>query len=101
MKLLEGTHVWKIDIYTDEQIPLGANWHETLQKKILACDVALLLISDAYFTSEYIKRHELDQFIEPQVQKNRESFARWIVEKGSNHEKWRDFYKRLGFKEQE
>ncbi|SDK96659.1 TIR domain-containing protein [Catalinimonas alkaloidigena] len=48
-----------IQVYTDEQIPLGENWHEALQTEIHACDFAILLVSDQFMHSKYIKEEEV------------------------------------------
>ena len=49
----------KINIFTDESIPLGSDWHEKIQQEAAACDVAILLVSDQFMNSDYIKEHEV------------------------------------------
>ena len=49
----------QLDIWTDEHIPLGDDWHETIQKEIEACDMAILLVSDKFMDSNYIKEEEV------------------------------------------
>jgi GTPase SAR1 family protein len=63
-KPLQHNGNYKIEIYSDEQIPLGSNWHTELQREVLNCDIAILLISDTFFTSEYIRQQELNRFID-------------------------------------
>jgi len=46
-------------IWTDEKIPLGEDWHEAIQKAVASCDIAVLLVSDQFMNSEYIKKEEV------------------------------------------
>ncbi len=46
-------------IWTDEKIPLGDDWHEAIQKEVASCDIAVLLVSDKFMTSKYIKQEEV------------------------------------------
>lgn len=52
-----------VRIYTDKDIPLGEDWHQDIQEAITKCDIAVLLVSDAFMNSEYIKRHEVENLI--------------------------------------
>jgi tetratricopeptide (TPR) repeat protein len=47
-------------------IILGEHWHEQIQRAIFDCDFGLLLISPAFLSSQYIREHELSQFIVPE-----------------------------------
>lgn len=51
------------DVWEDTQIPIGTDWNEFIQEKIKTCDFAILLISGNFMCSEYIKEHELREFI--------------------------------------
>ncbi|MEW6521681.1 MAG: leucine-rich repeat domain-containing protein [Thermodesulfobacteriota bacterium] len=50
-------------IWTDEKIPLGADWHEKIQQQVSSCDLAILLVSDRFMTSEYIKEYEVARLL--------------------------------------
>jgi hypothetical protein len=50
----EGLEVWD-----DRRIAAGAGWAEEIGQAIAACDVALLLISAAFLTSEFILGNEI------------------------------------------
>ena len=54
----------QLDIWTDEHVLLGDDWHETIQKEIEACDMAILLVSDEFMTSKYIKEEEVDKLFD-------------------------------------
>ena len=49
-----------VNTYTDENIPLGEDWHQNIQNAIVECDIAILLVSDAFMNSQYIKKHEVE-----------------------------------------
>ncbi len=51
-------------LWDDSHLPLGSNWHGEIQKRIVECEFALLLISADFFNSEYIKKNELKAFLE-------------------------------------
>lgn len=51
------------DIWEDTQIPVGCDWNEFIEEKVKSCDFAILLISGNFLYSEYIKEHELKEFI--------------------------------------
>lgn len=48
-------------------IDLGKEWHPTILKARDECDYGLLLLSPAFFASEYIREHELPQLLERDV----------------------------------
>ncbi len=54
----------RLNIFTDERIALGSDWHKKIQQEAAACDVAILLVSDHFMTSDYIKEHEVTVLIE-------------------------------------
>ncbi len=49
--------------WQDTEIELGADWHAQIQAAIRTCDFGLLLVSPAFFASDYITRQELRHFI--------------------------------------
>lgn len=51
------------DIWEDNKIPIGEDWHQFIQDKIQECDFAILFISGNFLYSDYISNHELKQFI--------------------------------------
>ncbi len=54
---------YEVEVWDDEKIPLGSNWHTEIQNALQSSHIAILLISNTYFTSSYIKKEELDKFI--------------------------------------
>jgi hypothetical protein len=55
---------YEVEVWDDEKIPLGSNWHNEIQKALQSSHIAILLISNTYFTSDYIKKEELEKAIE-------------------------------------
>lgn len=55
---------YEVEVWDDEKIPLGSNWHTEIQNALQSSHIAILLISNTYFTSSYIKKEELDKFVE-------------------------------------
>ncbi len=49
----------QLKIWSDEKIPLGEDWHESIQAEVATCDFAILLISDKFMASKYIKQEEV------------------------------------------
>ena len=49
--------------WSDGDIILGTDWHERIQRAIRDCDMGFLLVSPSFFSSEYIKEHELPHFL--------------------------------------
>jgi hypothetical protein len=50
--------------WNDSQIKVGQKWHEAIQGAIADCAFAILLISPAFFDSDYIEKNELRLFLE-------------------------------------
>ena len=46
-------------IWRDGLIPLGADWHETIQAALRECDKSLLFVSPEFLRSDYIRDYEL------------------------------------------
>ncbi|HEX5151613.1 MAG TPA: leucine-rich repeat domain-containing protein [Parafilimonas sp.] len=62
LKALDDDYTFSI--FKDEQILLGEDWNNRLQKEIAETDVAVLLLSSAFLQSEYITKNELGIFLE-------------------------------------
>lgn len=57
---------YKVRTWVDQNIFLGENWHERIQAEIKKSDMSILLLSDDFFNSKYIKDHEMSLFIDQQ-----------------------------------
>lgn len=44
-----------IDIWTDAEIPLGSNWDDKIKQNLDKADIVILVISQAFLNSDYIK----------------------------------------------
>ncbi|MCJ7604214.1 MAG: leucine-rich repeat domain-containing protein [Desulfobulbaceae bacterium] len=53
----------QLDIWTDEKIPLGDDWHEKIQQEVASSDLAILLVSDRFMTSDYINHEEVARLL--------------------------------------
>lgn len=62
LKAIEGDY--KFDIFKDEQILMGQDWHERLQNEVRDANLAILLLSSSFLKSEYINNNELAIFLE-------------------------------------
>jgi hypothetical protein len=49
---------FEIEVFADDGIPLGTDWDKHLQDKVAGCDVMLLLVSQAFINSSYIRENE-------------------------------------------
>jgi len=49
---------YKISIWTDRKILAGENWHQVIQDSLNKSDFAIFLVSNDFFGSDYIKKHE-------------------------------------------
>jgi hypothetical protein len=58
-----------LDIWDDTRIDLGSDWHTEIQQALLNAKVAVLLISQAFLASDYIRGHELPLLLERAQQK--------------------------------
>jgi hypothetical protein len=59
-------HSSEWDIWADDQLPLGKSWPKEIQKNIDKCDFAILLVSEDFFNSKYIKEEEFNKFLKRQ-----------------------------------
>ncbi|MCC5805799.1 MAG: TIR domain-containing protein [Opitutales bacterium] len=58
---------FQFDIWSDEQILAGNEFHPEIRRKLYGCDLCLALLSPAYFASEYITKYELPPITEGKV----------------------------------
>lgn len=62
---IQGRKDFEFRQWLDEDIIVGkVGWHKQIQDAITACDLGVLLLSKAFFNSEYIKEKELIHFID-------------------------------------
>lgn len=63
---------WKI--WTDRNIQIGSDWFQSIEKSITISDIAVLLISANFLSSEFIKEQEFSTFIKLKNQKTNFNF---------------------------
>lgn len=56
---LSGLRHVGVEFWTDQEIPAGAAWDAAIRAQIADADVALLLVSQAFLDSEYVRDEEL------------------------------------------
>ncbi|NEO33169.1 MAG: TIR domain-containing protein [Symploca sp. SIO3C6] len=49
----------QVDIWSDQEIELGENWHDRIQRTLEQVKAAILLVSPAFLASRYIRNSEL------------------------------------------
>ena len=59
-----------LNLWADTKIPPGADWSTEIKKALAAAKVAVLLVTINYLTSEFIKNHELPEFIRASKEDN-------------------------------
>ncbi len=52
------------DVWTDREIPTGAQWREEIDKALARTRIALLLLTQNFLASRFIKDNELAPFLE-------------------------------------
>jgi len=65
-KILAPLKTYEIKIWEDHDIFLGEDWHNRIQNEIKKSDLSMLLLSDDFFNSKYIKNNEMNVFIDQQ-----------------------------------
>ena len=60
---LEGLRHLGVRFWTDRSIPEGARWDEVIRTHLLKADIALLLVSQAFLDSDYIRTVELENIL--------------------------------------
>jgi internalin A len=53
-----------VQVFDDNTIPIGAAWDEYLQGKVSDCDVMVLLVSQEFMNSQYIREKEFGSALE-------------------------------------
>jgi tetratricopeptide (TPR) repeat protein len=53
-----------VEFWTDERIATGSHWDEEIRKQIERCDIALVLVSQAFLDSAYCTRIEIGSFLD-------------------------------------
>lgn len=48
----------EIEVFGDDAIPVGTAWDDYLQSKVAGCDAMVLLVSQEFMNSEYIREQE-------------------------------------------
>ncbi|WNV03998.1 toll/interleukin-1 receptor domain-containing protein [Candidatus Methylospira mobilis] len=54
----------EVQVFDDNAIPIGAAWDEYLQGKVSDCDVMVLLVSQEFMNSQYIREKEFGSALE-------------------------------------
>jgi hypothetical protein len=60
---LQSSANFDFSSWTDENIPLGANWHHEIQKNLDSADVAILCVSANFLNSHYIRSDEFEALV--------------------------------------
>jgi hypothetical protein len=63
-KHLKWLKYHNIKIWTDEDIPAGSMWHDTIRVALEQAKVAVLMVSPEFFASDYITKEELSRMLE-------------------------------------
>ena len=66
LDLLSGV---RIELWDDTQLQIGEDFTDTITDKITRCDYGLLLLSQHYLNSDFIRDHELPRFVGPEADK--------------------------------
>ena len=61
---LKTSKKFKFSFSSDNDIPVGEQWHKSIQEMIRRCDFGLLLLSTNFLASNYIGTHELPTLLE-------------------------------------
>src|SRR5262245_28546247 len=54
----------KLKVWSDSDIAVGNRWHDVIQNQLPRTRVAILLISQRFFASKYIREDELPRLLE-------------------------------------
>jgi internalin A len=66
----------RLDIWSDERITSGQHWQEEIDAHIAKARVALLLVTPAFFASEFIQNEELPKILKRHQEKG--LFLYWV-----------------------
>ncbi|HEY6641413.1 protein kinase domain-containing protein [Povalibacter sp.] len=54
----------RLDVWSDERIEAGEDWREQIRDALSRADAAILLVSQDFLSSEFIRNHELPSLLE-------------------------------------
>ncbi|HMN47361.1 MAG TPA: protein kinase [Povalibacter sp.] len=54
----------RLDLWSDERIEAGEDWREQIRDALARADAAILLVSQDFLSSEFIRNHELPSLLE-------------------------------------
>jgi hemoglobin-like flavoprotein len=54
----------RLDLWSDERIEAGEDWREQISDALARADAAILLVSQDFLSSEFIRNHELPSLLE-------------------------------------
>jgi hypothetical protein len=54
-----------VDWWEDSHLLIGEDWRRTILARLDECDYGVLLLSPAFFASDFVVRHELPRFVGP------------------------------------
>lgn len=63
-QLLPMERAGQLRVWTDRELIAGEHWEPAIKEKLKSADIILLLVSTAYFSSDYIHEVELKEAIE-------------------------------------
>ncbi|MCP4157309.1 MAG: TIR domain-containing protein, partial [bacterium] len=63
-KNTKNSHSFNWKTWDNRAIPAGRKWHNIIPKQVRECDFAILLISSAFLTADYIEKDEFNNFLE-------------------------------------
>lgn len=72
-----------LDIWDDDQIPPGAKWSDVIEKNLAEAQAAVLLVTQDFLSSSFIKESELPVLLEAAEQDGLQIF--WIAVKPSTY----------------
>jgi hypothetical protein len=64
---LRGLEEEGVEFWTDEELVAGDDWDAVIQKELARSDLALVLVSQAFLDSRYIKHQEIRRLLEKRV----------------------------------
>lgn len=73
----------KLSVWSDQRIAAGADWHSEIERQLHAATAALLLVSDTFLSSSYIRTVELPTILERHAKEGLDVFwvpISWILE---------------------
>ena len=76
------------EIWEDRKIPLGSDWDQFIRKILENCDFSILLVSQHFIASKYIRRVEFKSFIDRQKDKGILLFPVYL--EPANIDQWKE-----------